>query len=546
LTESGQTILREALGERYRVVEKLGSGAFGEVYRAHDTVLGRDVAIKRIRLDVFAEPGQLEEVNKRFLREAQVAAKLRHPNIVTTHDIVSAPGMSFIVMELVEGRTLHSLLQSRGRLSVSETLEVLSQVAAALDDAHGQHVVHRDVKPANIMIEASGQVKVMDFGIAKLDSGGNLTATGHIVGTPNYMSPEQARGESVDGRSDLFSLGCILYECVSGEKAFKGDSITAILLKVLSEEPPPVDFRAIGLPPELGSILDRALAKKASERFSSGAELVGALRAVNEEPLTATNLGVAPRALEPPPVPATVRAAELRKDRPRRTGWIAAAVLAGIAGALWGAGAFRDPAPPARNDPGKLVVEEPPSFLGKLLGRKAILHVTVPPQTKLDLVLATPLTSETAEPGDVFTASLASSVSIESVEALPAGSIVSGHVSQAQPSGKASGRGELTLELDSVEIPDGDRIAIEAEPLSFRARSTKKKDAGLIGGLAGVGAVVGGLIGGKKGAAIGGAAGGSAGTGVVLSTKSEEMVLPEGTSLSARIRTPFRVSREKP
>src|SRR5512145_3281172 len=154
------SVLKEVLGERYEVLAKLGAGAFGEVYRARDTVLGREVAIKRIRLDVFAEPTELEEVNKRFLREAQVASQLRHPNVVITHDIVSAPTMSFIVMELVTGQTLAKLLQSKARLTLSETLDLLSQVAAALDYAHQNRVVHRDVKPANIMIEPSGQVKV--------------------------------------------------------------------------------------------------------------------------------------------------------------------------------------------------------------------------------------------------------------------------------------------------------------------------------------------------------------------------------------------------
>ena len=251
VTKQGQQIIKEVLGDRYEIVAKLGSGAFGEVFRARDSVLEREVAIKRIRLDAFADPDQLDEVKKRFLREAQVAARLRHPNIVTTYDVVSASAGNFIVMELVEGRTLHSILKTESKLSLDKTIDVLSQVASALDHAHQNQVIHRDVKPGNIMIEPSGQAKVMDFGIAKLESGQNLTATGGILGTPNYMSPEQARGSKIDARSDVFALGCVLYECLSGQKAFKGDSITAILLSILSDDPPPIDYEANGLPPTL-------------------------------------------------------------------------------------------------------------------------------------------------------------------------------------------------------------------------------------------------------------------------------------------------------
>jgi tRNA A-37 threonylcarbamoyl transferase component Bud32 len=553
MSESSQ-FLKEILGERYEVLGKLGSGAFGEVYRARDTVLGREVAIKRIRLDVFAEPTQLEEVNKRFLREAQVASQLRHPNVVTTHDIVSAPTMSFIVMELVTGETLAKLLQSKGRLSLMETLDFLSQVAAALDYAHKNHVVHRDVKPANIMIEPSGHVKVMDFGIAKLDSGQNLTATGNIVGTPNYMSPEQARGEKVDGRSDLFSLGCILYECLSGEKAFKGDSVTAVLLKVLSEEPKPVDFAGIGLPAELGPVLKRALAKSASARFGTGAELIEAARGVVASAAAPATLGAIerkPTAAEPPPIPPTVRRAEAEaapsKGASRRLplGLAAAILLALLVGFLYSRSGERVK-PRAAASEGELVVEEEPGFIGKLLGSPNRLSITVPETTRLSMSLGTELSSETAQAGDEFEATLASPVEIEGIEAVPEGSRIEGHVSHAAGAGDVSGRGAITLELDSLSLPGGGRVAIQAEPISFEARGTKKKDAGIIGGLAGVGAVVGGIVGGKKGAAIGGAAGGGAGTTVVLTTKGEDVVLEEGASFSTRLAAPFTVTKDIP
>ncbi|HYN02682.1 MAG TPA: serine/threonine-protein kinase, partial [Vicinamibacteria bacterium] len=296
----GDQTLAGLLGERYRAVGRLGAGAFGEVYRAHDSVLGRDVAIKRIRLEAFVEAAQLADVKRRFLREAQVAARLRHPNIVTTHDIVATPE-TFIVMELVEGQTLQALLQARQRLPLDETIGLLAQAALALDHAHANQVVHRDVKPGNIMIEPSGHVKVMDFGIAKSEAGTNLTSTGSIMGTPNYMSPEQAQGLKVDGRSDLFSLGCVLYECLTGSKPFQGESITAILLKILREEPPLVDFAGTGLPRGIDAVLRRTMAKDPAARYASGAELVDALRMAGQT--TVVSLPTARLSPLPPPLP---------------------------------------------------------------------------------------------------------------------------------------------------------------------------------------------------------------------------------------------------
>src|SRR5262245_54916917 len=177
---AGRQAVSEVLGDRYEILGKLGAGAFGEVYEARDTTLGRKVAIKRIRLDAFAEGPELEEVKQRFVREAQTAAKLRHPNVVTIHDIAARGSSSFMVMELVEGRTLQAILRERGRLPLAETLRILAQAADALDFAHAQGVVHRDVKPANLMVEPSGHVKVMDFGIAKASSSGDITKTGAI------------------------------------------------------------------------------------------------------------------------------------------------------------------------------------------------------------------------------------------------------------------------------------------------------------------------------------------------------------------------------
>jgi serine/threonine-protein kinase len=301
-TLAGNETLGSLLGDRYRTIARLGSGASGEVHHAHDKVLGRDVAVKLIRLQAFVEPAQLADAKQRFVREAQVAGRLRHPNIVTIHDIVDRGVVPFIVMELVSGRTLQALLLERGRLPLGETIEIVAQAAAALDHAHASGVVHRDVKPANIMIEPDGRVKVMDFGIAKLEAGANLTSTGSIMGTPNYMSPEQARGLKVSSRSDLFSLACVLYECVTGRKPFQGESVSVILVKILTEEPPPVDFDGTGLPRGLEAVLKRALAKDAAARYESGADFVSALRTAGQTTLVSPP--TLPRAKEPPPLPA--------------------------------------------------------------------------------------------------------------------------------------------------------------------------------------------------------------------------------------------------
>jgi serine/threonine protein kinase len=274
-------IIKEALGNRYEILSDLGEGSFGKVYKARDKALNRIVAVKSVRLDTSADPVTREELNKRFLREAQVAAQLNHPNIVTIHDIISTPTASLIVMEFVEGVTLSSILESKRGLALSEATGILSQVADALDYAHQQKVIHRDVKPANIMITSSNGVRVTDFGIAKTDSSSESTLAGTILGTPDYMSPEQARAVPLDGRSDLFSLGSVLYECLAGEKPFGGGTVTGVLLRIVSDDPAPeVDWKRLGLPPELDKVMKRALAKDRSERYPTGGALIEALRSL--------------------------------------------------------------------------------------------------------------------------------------------------------------------------------------------------------------------------------------------------------------------------
>jgi tRNA A-37 threonylcarbamoyl transferase component Bud32 len=548
----GNETIGGLLGERYRTVARLGAGAFGEVYRAHDSVLGREVAVKRIRLEAFGEPSQLEDVKQRLQREAQVAARLRHPNIVTTHDIVATPATSFIVMELVLGKTLQAVLQERGRLPLEETIALMAQVAAALDHAHASQVVHRDVKPANIMIEPGGHVKVMDFGIAKLETSASLTVAGSIMGTPNYMSPEQAKGTKVDGRSDLFSLGCVLYECLTGNKPFQGESVSVILVKILTEEPPPVDFATTGLPLEIGAVLKRALAKDPAARYASGALLVEALRLAGQT--TLVSVPTAGRVVVPPPSPTSgppAAAAAAGASLARSPHWrgrpglllvagllvaalLATGVLAGLGGSTRVAG-----------EGGGLVLEETPGLIGRVMGQEPRLRVTVPPGTRLRLAIEAPLSSETARAGDGFSAESTSPVKVEGVVAIPSGVRFSGSVTEAASAEDSEGRGHMTLELESVLLPDGGRVSLSTKPLMLRAPTTKKKDAGIVGGLATAGAVVGGLLGGKGGAFGGAVVGGAAGVAVVTTDKGREVALGSRASLSLEVAEAFSVSRTK-
>jgi serine/threonine protein kinase len=270
---------------KFEIEKKLGAGAMGTVYKAKDPELGRMVAIKTIRLEgLAASQASLDDLVARFKREARVAASLRHPNIVTIHDIGSVPGNSYLVMEYVDGVGLDAVIKKGGKMSVERAAAIGAQVADALDYAWKQQkLVHRDIKPANIMVEPGDHVKVTDFGIAKLVSGetvDNLTATGSLLGTPSYMSPEQARGRELDGRSDLFSVGCVLYEMVCGQRAFRGESITALIFKIISEDPPPLREIDPTVSEAMVQIIGKALSKAPETRYQSGRELAADLLAI--------------------------------------------------------------------------------------------------------------------------------------------------------------------------------------------------------------------------------------------------------------------------
>ncbi len=259
---------------RFRIERPLGQGAMGNVYLAVDPEIERQVAIKIVRTDL-TDSDRREEVETRFLREAKIAGRLQHPNIVTIYDVGREGDSTFIAMEYVEGRPLAKLLRPDVPLSDAQRLLIARQTAEALAHAHERQVVHRDVKPANILIRSDGVVKVSDFGIGKLLTGGeDVTRTGMMVGSPSYMSPEQIRGDTLDGRSDIFSLGVVLYEMFTGARPFPGDTVTALVYQILHTEPrDPVSVRP-DVSPMVSQIIRRALAKKREDRYPDARALL--------------------------------------------------------------------------------------------------------------------------------------------------------------------------------------------------------------------------------------------------------------------------------
>ncbi len=346
---------------RYEVLGLLGQGAMGRVYRAFDGMARRVVALKAIKPDLL-EDATVEEYLTRFRREAQAAARLVHPNIVTIYDV----GHDYFVMELLEGRTLHAFLRERGRLGPDEARAILGPVAAALDYAHSQGTIHRDVKPANIMVRVDGRPTVMDFGIAHLSSPG-ITPAGETFGTPAYMAPEQVANRQVVPASDVFSLAAVAYEMLTGRRPFEGESLMSTLYNVVHREAPPPTSLNDALPASYDEVFRRGLAKEPEDRFPSAADLVDALDpattarlVLSDGPVAAVAAAGAKVSEEPVLLPTV--ALKRRRLPSRRARWatVVSAIAVGLAAIGWWPRLFPPKSTSLPAPPGLLVSTTPP------------------------------------------------------------------------------------------------------------------------------------------------------------------------------------------
>jgi len=323
---------------KYQLIRVIGEGGMGRVYEAIDPVIGRRVAIKTISLD--AEDA---DTRARFFREAQSAGQLSHPNLITIHDIGEIGGMPYIVMEYLEGMDLNRTMRQE-RLSYDTKIEIMLAVCEGLSFAHGHDVIHRDIKPANIFRTTQGRIKILDFGLAR-GVVSEVTRTGKVLGTPNYMAPEQIRGDDVDHRADIFSAGVVFYELLTGRKPFEGDSIATTMYKVLETEPPPPHLVDAHLPLTLSSVVNRALAKDRSARYQTSGEM---LEAISEGHGVSTYVNPSRQhTVASSPPPATPEPARVRSRRSMIAGGaVAAVVVAGLVGfAVWSRRS-NGPAPP--------------------------------------------------------------------------------------------------------------------------------------------------------------------------------------------------------
>lgn len=265
---------------RYEVLGELGQGAMGIVYKAKDPLIDRVVAIKTINLGLALD--EKEEYEGRFYQEAKAAGRLNHPNIVTIFDVGKSGDVAYIAMELLEGRELRDIMNDGGLLPVEQVLDIVAQVAQGLAYAHEHEIVHRDVKPSNIMVIRDGHVKITDFGIARMASSAVRTQTGMVLGSPKYMSPEQVMGKALDQRSDIFSLGVMLYEMLTGQAPFNGENVNAIMYQTLNAVPAPPSTLNPAVPEMANFIVAKALAKKLEDRYQNARDFAVDLRACRD------------------------------------------------------------------------------------------------------------------------------------------------------------------------------------------------------------------------------------------------------------------------
>jgi len=324
---------------KYQITDLLGQGAMGVVYRALDPLLNRYVAVKVMSHGIAADP----ELRDRFLREARAAGSLQHPNIITIYDFGDAEGSLYIAMEYIEGSDLSEIMQRRDPLPLTGKLGIIVDALNALDYAHSRGVVHRDVKPANIRVSTDGHAKLMDFGIARLEKS-NLTKSGMMMGTPSYMAPEQITSGNITPATDVFAIGAVLYEFLANRPSFEGDTLHAVLYRVVSEQPPPLRDVAPNLPMALQPIVDKALAKDPRHRYQSAGKMAADLEAVRVALSGGATVRVAARST---PLTTTIRADALKVRRKRTWVWAGAGVAVAVlaAGVLWRTGRLGTAAP---------------------------------------------------------------------------------------------------------------------------------------------------------------------------------------------------------
>ena len=292
---------------RYKIVSEIGQGAMGVVYKAVDPIIDRTVAIKTINLNLSRQ--ELEEYEARFQQEIKAAGRLNHPNIVTIYDVGKTESVAYMAMEFLEGLELKDMIASGNLPTPDQVVDIIAQVADGLWFAHQQDIVHRDVKPSNIMVLKGGIAKITDFGIARLPNSAVKTMTGLILGSPRYMSPEQVIGKSIDARSDIFSLGVVLYEALTGIAPFDGDNVNAIMYATVNTTPPPPSSHNRSIPPMLDLIAAKAMAKLLEDRYQTIKELADDLREVKRQmdsarPAAALKATTAPPQPRPAPTPA--------------------------------------------------------------------------------------------------------------------------------------------------------------------------------------------------------------------------------------------------
>ncbi|MCI0448044.1 serine/threonine protein kinase, partial [bacterium] len=281
--------LEKALGAKYRIITRIGSGGFADVYLGEQLLLSRKVAIKILH----AHYARQSDLLKRFEREARSAASLSHPNIIDIYDVGESDGVHYIVMKYIDGETLNQRMHREGILPVPVSIHIIRQLAEALDYAHTNNVIHRDIKPANVMIDPYGRPMLMDFGVARIQVEGNLTKTGTVLGTPHYLPPEQPLGKPVDARSDIYSLGIMFYEMLSGQLPFHDENAVAVLFKHINEPPQPLNTIVSDINPDLAALVHRMIEKDPPKRPQSAGEVAEVLHALS--------------AIYPPPTPIAVR-----------------------------------------------------------------------------------------------------------------------------------------------------------------------------------------------------------------------------------------------